>query len=108
MLSKKTALKVTIRKNVKYVLTFKNFDYLCDCCTFLNDADKCSLYKFNNEYRLLINFKQHPPLYIIKEFCTVAKTDSTEFSLTEEHGEFICGNSAIKKINYAFNKIKAP
>ena len=108
MFSKKISPKVKLIKTNNFVLTFKNFDDLTDCCVYLKRTSKSLLYRWKNGYRLLISFKKIPPLYIIKEFCTVAKIDSTEFSLTEEYGEFICGNDVIKNINAAFNKIQVP
>ena len=107
MISKKISPKVKLTKTNNFVLTFKSFDDLSDCCTFLNETCKSSLYRWRDGYRLIISFKKYPPLYIIKEFCTISKTNGTEFSLTEEYGEFIC-NNVIKKVNNAFNEIKVP
>ncbi len=108
MFSKDISPKVKLIKANNFVLTFKNFDDLSDCCNYLKIISKSSLYKWKDGYRLLISSKKRPSIYIIKEFCTVAKCGSTEFSLTEEYGELICSDDVIKKINNAFNTIKAP
>ena len=107
MFSKKPALQIKLIKTDNFVLTFQNFDDLCKCSAFLKETYESSLYKWKDGYRMLVYFKKSPKLHIIKEFCTAVKTGSTEFSITEEYGEFICGGNAIEKINTAFNKTKA-
>jgi len=96
-------------KNTReYLFIFANSEALTLGILFLYRIKpymKSSLYKAENDYRLIINSKYFLPCFLtLAEFCTRWSRSNIEAEITKEHSKLLIKKYAVKNFGKHFSK----